>query len=47
MTEGEAEPSAAEICTALLEVALELGGGWTVEISPDGQLSLAQLPDHP
>lgn len=45
MTQGEAEPNATEVAAALVEVALELGGAWTIEIGEDGQLALAQLPE--
>lgn len=45
MTQGEAEPNATEVAAALVEVALELGGAWTIEIDEHGQLALAQLPE--
>jgi hypothetical protein len=45
MSQGEAEPSAAEVAAALTRVALALGGAWTITIKESGQLALTELDE--
>jgi hypothetical protein len=47
MTQGRPEDAAAQVAAALVEVALELGGSWRLEIGSDGQMRLAETDEDP